>query len=185
MSRLLDAPEIRAQQEANKNLSQEEKQALRKAKKAEKAAKAAAALEKKELGSKPSTPAQPKPTQPKQTQQQPKPAPSQSKQTPTPVNTAEDPFYVIYSHSSYLPVPALLAGEIRIRGVPHFFVLRSTEGRGGDDPPALPPVGSDDPESHHLGLQSALHVPSQVHDRVRGDVPDHRGEGPRARRFQK
>ena len=40
--------EIRAQQEANKGLSQEEKQALRKAKKAEKAARVQAAKEKKE-----------------------------------------------------------------------------------------------------------------------------------------
>ena len=53
MLKLLDVLEIRAQQEANKNLSQEEKQALRKAKKAEKAASAAAALEKKEEGTTP------------------------------------------------------------------------------------------------------------------------------------
>ena len=53
MLKLLDVLEIRAQQEANKNLSQEEKQALRKAKKAEKAARVAAALEKKEEGTAP------------------------------------------------------------------------------------------------------------------------------------
>ena len=53
MLKLLDVLEIRAQQEANKNLSPEEKQALRKAKKAEKAARVAAALEKKEEGTTP------------------------------------------------------------------------------------------------------------------------------------
>ena len=46
-----DGIEIRAQQEANKGLSQEEKQALRKAKKAEKAAQ--------KKGPKPAQPAQP------------------------------------------------------------------------------------------------------------------------------
>ena len=53
MLKLLNMLEIRAQQEACKNLSQEEKQALRKAKKAEKAARVAAALEKKEQGTAP------------------------------------------------------------------------------------------------------------------------------------
>ena len=43
-----DGIEIRVQQEANKGLSQEEKQALRKAKKLEKAARVQAAKEKKE-----------------------------------------------------------------------------------------------------------------------------------------
>ena len=82
-----DGIEIRAQQEANKGLSQEEKQALRKAKKAEKAAQ--------KKGPKPAQPAQPaqptkKPAQNTQAQNTRRPT-----QATQPVNSAAaDPFYV-------------------------------------------------------------------------------------------